>query len=219
MNIADILTELNRLPRTSFGVSVPDLRQLARKIARQDYMILQNETLLETFELRLLHAFVLGYARDTLPNLLQHFAQFIPYVNDWAICDSLCQNFTIARIYPQQVWDFLIPYSRAQQEFEIRIVAIMLLSHYLNDEYLDLVLRVLDSLKAEKYYAQMGVAWALATICAKYPAQCLLYLQSPNNLNHTTFRMAVRKICESFRVSEIIKQKVKNLKHLNTVSE
>lgn len=212
MNIDEVLVELNNMPYTSFGVSVPAMRKLAHKIARQDYMILQDETALDTFELRLLHAFVLGYAHDDLPNLLRHFAQFVPYVNDWGICDSLCQNFTIARQYPEKVWDFIMQYRHSCREFEVRIVAVILLSHYLNDDYIDRVVDVLDSLYAEEYYAQMGVAWALATVCGKYPDKCLNYLAHQNNLNNTTFRMTVRKICESFRVSAALKQKIKSLK-------
>ncbi len=214
MNVEDILQELAQLPRTTFGISIPELRKTARKIARQNYLILQDNTEFETFELRLLNALVLGYARDDLPNLLNCFKRFVPYVNDWAVCDTLCQGFTIARRFSQQVWDFVMQYRNSRQEFETRIVAVVLLSHYLNDEYIDRVLTVLDSLYTEKYYAQMGVAWALATLCAKYPEKCLEYLSGQNNLDATTFKMTIRKINESFRVTPEIKQQVLRLRGL-----
>ena len=214
MNVEDILQELAQLPRTTFGISIPELRKTARKIARQNYRILQDNTEFETFELRLLNALVLGYARDDLPNLLNCFKRFVPYVNDWAVCDTLCQGFTIARRFSQQVWDFVMQYRNSRQEFETRIVAVVLLSHYLNDEYIDRVLTVLDSLYAEKYYAQMGVAWALATLCAKYPEKCLEYLSGQNNLDAATFKMTIRKINESFRVAPEIKRQATLLRGL-----
>ena len=214
MNIEDILQELAQLPRTSFGISVPALRKTARKIARQNYRILFEKTDFSTFELRLLNALVLGYARDDLPNLLACFARFVPYVDDWAVCDALCQGFTIARRHPQEVWDFVMQYRNSRREFAARIVAVVLLSHYLNDDYIDKVLKVLDSLYTEKYYAQMGVAWALATVCAKYPAKCLQYLQGPNHLDATTFNMTIRKIKESFRVAPEVKRQVTLLRGL-----
>ncbi len=212
MNIEEILSAVHQLPQTSFGVSVPATRKLAQKIARYDYTILADETQLQTFELRLLQAFVLGYARADLSELLQQFELFVPYVSDWAVCDSLCQNFKLARIYPEQIWNFIQRYRSSRQEFEVRIVAVILLSHYLNDEYIDRVLNVLDSLYAEKYYAQMGVAWALATICGKYPEKCLQYLQAPNKLNFQTLKMTIRKINESLRVASSIKAKVRAIK-------
>ncbi len=213
-NMEDIMNELARLPRTSFGVSVPALRQTARRIARDDYRILLDNSRLETFELRLLNALVLGYARDDLPRLLDCFARFVPYVDDWAVCDALCQGFTVARRYPEPMWDFVMQYRNSRQEFEARIVAVVLLSHYLNDDYITRVIAVLDSLYTEKYYAQMGVAWALATICAKYPEKCLQYLRAPNNLDATTFRMAIRKINESFRVESEVKRQALRLRGL-----
>ena len=136
---------------------------------------------------------------------------FMPYVDDWAFCDSLCQNFKVARKYPEEVWDFIMQYRNSSQEFFARIVAVVLLSHYLNDEYVDRVINVLDTLHAEKYYAQMGIAWALATVCGKYPQKCLNYLQNHNQLNQITFNMTKRKICESFRVADEIKRQVKDL--------
>ena len=213
-NIEDIVSELARLPRTTFGISVPALRQTARRIARDDYRILLDNSRLETFELRLLNALMLGYARDDLPHLLDCFARFVPYVDDWAVCDALCQGFTAARCYPEPVWDFVMQYRNSRQEFAVRIVAVVLLSHYLNDEYIDRVMAVLDSLYTEKYYAQMGVAWALATLCAKYPEKCLQYLRGPNNLDATTFRMTIRKINESFRVAPEVKRQALLLRGL-----
>lgn len=211
MNIDYILDKLQNMPRTTFGVSVPEIRKLALKIAREDDCILFDETNFETFELRLLNAFVLGYSRRGLPELLPLFSAFMPYVDDWAICDSLCQNFKVARKYPEEVWNFIMQYRNSSQEFEVRIVAVILLSHYLNDDYVDRVINVLDTLYAEKYYAQMGIAWALATVCGKYPQKCLNYLQNHNQLNQITFNMTKRKICESFRVSDEIKRQVKDL--------
>ena len=214
MNVEDILQELAQLPRTTFGISIPEMRKTARRIARQNYRILQDNTEFENFELRLLNALVLGYARDDLPNLLNCFKRFVPYVNDWAVCDTLCQGFTIARRFSQQVWNFVMQYRNSRQEFETRIVAVVLLSHYLNDEYIDRVLAVLDSLYAEKYYAKMGVAWALATLCAKYPEKCLEYLSGQNNLDAATFKMTIRKINESFRVAPEIKRQATLLRGL-----
>lgn len=213
MNISEIISRLNQLPQTAFGTSVPAIRKLAKTIARDDYrsFILQNQN--QTFELRMLHAFVIGYAKDDIEVLLNHFKNFIPYVNDWAINDSLCQNFTIARQYQARVWSFVMNYANSQKEFESRIVSVILLSHYLNDEYIDRVISTLNKLYTKEYYASMSVAWALATVMARYPQKCLDYLQSPAcALDPITYKRTLQKIRESFRVSADIKELTKSLK-------
>lgn len=110
--------------------------------------------------------------------MLNYFGLFVPYVQHWAVCDSLCQSFLIARKYPDVVLSFLSKYITSQKEFESRIVSVILLSHYLTDDYIDDVFVILNKLDSSKYYSRMGVAWALATIMAKYPEKCLQYLKS-----------------------------------------
>lgn len=209
MNLAKIKQELKQIKTTSFGISVPELRKFARKTAKENYREFLDNDAFSTFELKLLHAFVIGYAKDEIKILLNYFEKFMPYVDDWAINDSLCQNFKIARKYQREVWEFLMRYQYSDKEFESRIVAVMLLSHYLNDEYIDKVIKVLNSLKTTKYYSQMGVAWAFATIMGKYPNKCMDYLFSDDcALDKATFSKTLRKIKESYRVSPSIKKQL-----------
>jgi len=215
MNINIIRKEISCIKRTTFGISIPELRKFAKRIAKENYKDFLDKNKCETFELRLLHAFVLGYAKDDITTLLGYFDKFIPYVNDWAVNDSLCQTFKIARKYPDIVWKYLMGYKKSKKEFESRIVSVMLLSHYLNDEYIDRVIKVLDGLNTCDYYSQMGVAWALATAMAFYPEKCIEYLESEKcHLDSITYKKTLQKIRESYRVSDKIKKYVsKNLKY------
>lgn len=210
MNILEIKDKLKTIKRTKFGISIPELRKFARKIAKDDYKTFLKEDDFSSYELKLLHAFVIGYIKSDIKTLLKYFEDFIPYVDDWAVNDSLCQNFKISRKYPEEVWEFLMKYKNTKKEFESRIIAVVLLSHYLNDEYIDKVITILDSLNTDDYYSQMGVAWAIATIMGKYPEKCLNYLKSEQcNLDKITYNKSLQKIRESFRVSAEIKQMTK----------
>ena len=105
-------------------------------------------------------------------------------------------------------------YKDSKKEFESRIVSVILLSHYLNDEYIDKVLSVLDSLNTDDYYSQMGVAWAIATVMGKYPEKCINYLKSKDcHLDKITRRKSYQKIKESFRVSDEQKRSIEAIKY------
>ncbi len=213
MQVNEVKERIKKLGRTSLGVSVPAMRKLAQKIAKENYQEFIEKDKGESFEIRMVHAFVLGYAKDDINVLLKYFREFMPYVNDWAINDALCQNFKLAKKYPDDVWQFLMEYQSTAQEFESRIVSVMLLSHYLTDKYIDRAIKVLNKLNTDKYYAQMGVAWAIATIMGKYPEKCMKYLQSATcHLDKTTYNKSLQKIRESFRVSEEVKQKIKTMR-------
>ncbi len=212
MNLKDIKNKLNNIKRTNFGISIPELRKFARYIAKNDYKIFIEQNDNSTFELKLLNAFVIGYINDDINNLLKYFEDFMPQVNNWAINDSLCQNFRIARKYPETVWQFLMKYKDSKKEFESRIVAVVMLSHYLNDEYIDKVIEVLNNLNTDDYYSQMGVAWAIATIMGKYPQKCLDYLKSDQcTIDKITYNKSLQKIRESFKVPVEIKQMTKRM--------
>ena len=205
MDLKEIKNKLTTIKRTKFSICIPDLRDFAKEIARENYQEFFKVNDFSVYELKLLHAFVLGYAKDDIHILIQYFEEFIPQVNDWLICDSLCQSFKIARKYPDIFWKFLMKYAHSKAEFESRIVSVCMLSHFLNDEYIDRVISVLDQLYTERYYSMMGVAWAIATVMAKYPTKCQSYLQSAScHLDKTTYKKSLQKIKESFRTSKDI---------------
>lgn len=206
MKLSEVKKELNKIKRTKFGISVPELRKFAKKIAKDNYREFIESDDYSTFELKLLHAFLIGYIKDDINVLLKYFEDFMPYVDDWAVNDSLCQNFRIARKYPDIVWNFLMKYKNSTREFESRIVSVVLLSHYLNDEYIDRVIGVLNTLNTDDYYSQMGVAWAVATVMGKYSEKCMEYLKSKDcKLDKITYNKSLQKIRESYRVADNIK--------------
>ena len=213
MDIKEIKTSIKSIKRTTFGLSIPELKKLAKSIAKDDYKSFLDHADFNDYWLRTLGAFTLGYAKDDIEILLHYFKLFIPFVDDWAVNDALCQSFRHARIHQKRVWDFLMEYKSSKKEFEVRIVAVMLLSHYLNDEYIDKVIKVLNELYTDSYYSRMGVAWAVATMMGKYPEQTMKYLKSPKNkLDNWTFNKSLHKMRESFRVSKEIKEWSKTIK-------
>ena len=206
MDLQEIKKELDKIERTSFGISIPELRKFAKKIAKNDYKVLIYNNDFSTYELKLLHAFVIGYIKEDINVLLKYFEDFMPYVNDWAVNDSLCQNFKITRKYQDTVWKFMEKYFDSPKEFESRIVSVLLLSHFLDDNYIDKTINTLDKLSTNDYYSQMGVAWAFATIMGKYPDKCMEYLTSKNcNLDKITYNKTLQKIRESLKVSKDVK--------------
>ncbi|MBQ3602135.1 MAG: DNA alkylation repair protein [Lachnospiraceae bacterium] len=193
----------------TLGVRVPDLRKIAKKIAKEDYQTFLKKNPLNLFEWEMLQAFVIGYAKDEIEIVLGEFENFIPHIHDWAVNDALCQTFQMARKYPKETLAVLKKYKDSQEEYEVRVVAVTLLSHFLVDEYIEEVIGILDKLHTNGYYAKMGVAWAVATIMAKYPNRGLLYLKN-NNLDPWVYKKSIRKMKESYRVSESIKRELTN---------
>ncbi len=183
------------------GVRLPELRKIAKEIAKADYKDFLEECPDVYFEYETLQAYVLGYAKADIETILSYADRFIPKIGDWSVSDSFCQNFSVARKYPERVFDWLMGYAKKEEEFSQRVVAVLLMSHFLVPEYIGKVLGVMDTLQYDGYYTKMGVAWCVATAYAKFPKETAAYL-SDNKLQDWTYNKAIQKMCESYRVAE-----------------
>ena len=193
-----------------YGVRLPELRKIAKVIAKEKRyeFFAEKHT---SFEELTIHAYAIGYLKEDVEVCLKYLKEFIPLVDNWSVNDSLCQNMKFARTYPKEVFEFIKSMKDSDNEWEIRVVAVTLLSHFLNDEYIDEVIEILDSLKRPSYMARMGIAWAFATVMAKYEDKMFDYLDR-SSLDNWTFNKALCKMRESFRVSEKAKEKIKNMR-------
>lgn len=194
-----------------FGVRIPVLRGLAREIAKEDYRTYLENAADGSFEEVMLQGLVIGYIHADIEEVLSYAATFIPKIRDWSINDGFCSTFKIARKHRERVWEFLMPYCKVQEEFPQRVVAVMLMNHFLVEEYIDRVLEVWDSLDYDGYYRKMGVAWGIATAYAKFPEQTHAFLLN-NHLDDETYNKAIRKMIESYRISPEQKDILRGMK-------
>ncbi len=205
------------------GVRIPVLRKMAKEIASVNWKEYLDGALDDTFEEVMLQGLVLGYATGITHDIFFYLDTFIPKIDDWAICDTLCNTFITADKCPEETWAFLMKYmdengvingvsaSLRNREFELRFVAVMMLNHFLNDEYIDRVLYALNLMKNDGYYMKMGVAWALAEAYVKYPEKTMKLLKD-NDLDDFTFNKSIQKMQESFRISAEEKKILKAMK-------
>ncbi len=209
--LSDFSTQLTPGCKPVLGVKLPDLRKIAKTIAKGDYRTFLAECPDTLHEYLMLQAFVIGYAKADIDVALVLADAFVPKINDWAVNDGFCQNFKIAEKHREKVWEWLAPYAAECSEFSQRMTAVMLLSHFLVEEYLDRVLQRMNDLQYDGYYTKMAVAWCVATAYAKFPERTLLFMRD-NRLDDWTFNKAVQKCIESYRVSDADKKLLRSMK-------
>lgn len=193
------------------GVRLPLLRGLAQEIAKSDWRTYLATAQDDYNEEIMLQGLVIGYAKADIEEILDYVAIFVPKINNWGICDSFCNSLKITKKHPLRMWDFLQPYLLSPKEFELRFGIIMLLSFYIDEEYMDRILLLLDGAKHEGYYVKMAVAWTISICFIKFPEKTLAYLKS-NTLDDFTYNKALQKIIESLRVSPETKTMVRAMK-------
>ncbi|HVI39136.1 MAG TPA: DNA alkylation repair protein [Anaerovoracaceae bacterium] len=197
------------------GVRLPYLKELAKEIAKEDWREYLNNAQDEYYEEIMLQGLVIGYAKAEPQEILHYTAQFIPKITNWGVCDSFCTGLKLAKKHPQLVWDFIQPYLKSGKEFEIRFAVIMMLAHFIADEFIDQVITNLDKVHHDGYYVKMGVAWAISVCFVKYPDKTMAYLKN-SNLDNFTFNKSLQKILESYRVDQEAKVIIRSMKRKST---
>lgn len=200
------------------GVRVPILREYAKELVKEDwegnYLNIGNEY----YEEIMLQGMILGLAKMELGDRLHYLEEFVPKIDNWAVCDITCSGLKFVKKNKEAVYEFLQKYLKSDKEFELRFAIVMLLDHYVIDEYIDKVIQILDSIKhTEYYYVKMAIAWTLSVIYVKYPDKALEYLKNGNNLDDDTYNKTLQKIIESNRVKKSEKNRLKKMKRKSKI--
>ncbi len=193
------------------GVRTPKLKEIAKQIAKEDYKEFLQNAQDEYYEELVLQGLVIGYAKISIEDTFKYLEKFVPKINSWAVCDITCANLKITKKYMNEMWKFLEKYINSDKEYEIRFALVMYLDYFLTDEYIDNILRKIDKITNKEYYVQMAIAWLVSIAYIKQKEKTEAFLQN-NKLDKFTQNKSIQKICESYRVSNEDKEKVRKYK-------
>lgn len=194
------------------GVRLPQLRKIAKTIAKGNWQHYLKTASDDTFEEIMLQGMVIGYLKEELDQILPYVKNFIPKINNWSTCDSFCAGLKLSKKYSDEMWRFILPYLKGKQEYDIRFGVVMLLSYYVNEKYIDDALYLLDAIDYDAYYVKMAVAWAVSLYYINFPQRTVVYLKD-NNLDSFTYNKALQKITESLKVDDETKRMIRQMRY------
>ena len=165
-----------------------------------------------SFEEIMLQGMVIGYAKpNAVEELFPYIRIYVNKIDNWSSCDSFCIGLKITKQYKDKIWKFLQDFFQSEKEYDIRFAVVMGLNYYINDEYKDRFMLLLDGIHHEGYYVKMAVAWAISMIYVKYPKETKIYLTN-DNLDEFTHNKSIQKIRESHQVTKEEKDRLIKLK-------
>jgi len=193
------------------GVRLPLIRNIAKEIARGDWREYLANADDEYFEEIMLQGLVIGLVKTDVEERLRLIASFVPKIRNWSVCDSFCAGLKFVKKNKERVREFLQPYLSSEQEFDLRFAVVIIMNYFIEDEYIDRILKLLDGIRHEGYYVKMAIAWALSECYVKFPQKTMKYLQH-NSLEDFTYNKALQKIIESNRVDKGTKDLMRRMK-------
>ena len=191
------------------GVRNPILKNIAKEMVKNnDYVSFLNEKH-KYHEENMIHMYILSFIKDK-EYVYNELDKFVPNLDNWAVCDSLL-NIKLIDKNRDYFYSLVNKYKNSDKEFEIRFSIIMLLSHYVVDDYVDDIFKIIEEVKNDFYYTKMGIAWLLCELMIKFRDKCISYLIK-SKLDDFTFNKAIQKMNESFRITDEDKKYLKTLR-------
>ena len=208
-------------PRRVVGVRTPDLRKIARRLAkRPDVEEFLGDVPHTLFEEDQLHSFVIGTFKE-YDRVLEELQRFLPVVDNWATCDQLPTKALMQQ--PERTLEEMARWIRSDHVYTSRFGMEVLMRHFLDDLFqpcfLDMVVQRREGAERPEpvtpaYYLHMMRAWFFAECAAKQPRAVLPYLLHPlgdgnGALDEWTRLKAIQKSVESRRVDPELKARLK----------
>ena len=193
------------------GVRIPKLREYAKELYKNNNL---EDIKIEDkyYEELVIQGMLIGFQIKTpIEGVIKQVKEFVPKINSWAVCDTFCAGLKITKKYQTEMIKVIKGYLKSKQEYEVRFAIVMLLDYYINDQYIDQVLQILNNIKLDKYYVQMANAWTISICLIKYYNKTLEFLKT-TKIDDFTYNKGIQKAIESYRITKEQKDYLKTLK-------
>ena len=163
------------------------------------------------YDENIVHAFMLGKLRCPQDELKSKIIDFLPHVDNWAVCDGLCAHLKSFFKNRDKHYGFVLECASSQNAYTCRFGLVCLLLYYIDKEHLVDILEICKSIQGEEYYVRMAVAWLLSFCLIKEYEDTLPFIKS-KVLHPWVHNKAIQKARESHRLSDTKKDFLKSLK-------
>ena len=195
------------------GIRMPALKKLAKELSTEPAveLYLKNAEF-TTYEHVLLYGLILGNLNKlSLETVFGYIDPLIPRFDNWAHVDTLTSAFKVFKKYPDEVLAHFLPLKSDEGEFTKRFFVILLMCHYMDEEYIDRTLKHLSEVPQGQYYVDMAIAWAVSVGLVKFYDKTLPYLEQ-KTYSRFVHNKAIQKARESYRIIPEIKELLNGMK-------
>ena len=185
-------------PETVIGVRTPELRKLAKRLARsrEATAFLQNLPH-RYYEENNLHAILIAAMSD-YSEAVSAVNRFLPCIDNWATCDMLRPG--VFKRHRPELLEEIYKWLQSDHAYTVRFGIEMLMVFYLEEAFDPEYPALVAAVKQEDYYVRMMIAWYFATALAKQYDAVRPYL-TDRHLDLWTHNKTIQKAIESYRIA------------------
>ena len=205
------------IPDTAYeimGVRTPLIKKIAKSaVLDGTYKTFINEKHFY-YEEFMLHGLILGLLKENFNEITDLFEQFLPHIDNWAICDTTVAGMKIFSKNKPEILNKIKIWLASDRPYTVRVGIVSLLDFFTTPEYTHEILSLLDGVCSDNYYVNMAASWLLSVLLIKDYSVAVQAFIKPR-YNKFIHNKALQKATESFRLAEDKKSYLKSLKLKN----
>lgn len=194
------------------GVRVPAMKSLAKSDKSNEKKIKaflsEKHRYYEEF---FLHGLFLGYLTGEHKAAFRALNEFLPFIDNWAICDSTAANLKNMAKHPEKLFSEVKRMLNSDHVYTVRFALVLMLDYFVKAEYFNEVKKAVFSLPEGEYYIDMAASWLLSVWLVK-EYEITLPIIEEKTLPKFIQNKTIQKAIESFRISDDKKAYLKTLK-------
>ena len=193
------------------GVRIPQIKLVAKQLAQQNNFAQIHTQIqkLSYMEEKILYGCAVAYSLLPFTQKQTLIKKLLSTCTCWAETDTLVSACSFYKQHLQEVWQDLPNFSHGT-EFEQRWFFLVQMKYFLQEPYITQILKNVEMHGENLYYVNMAKAWLLCEMFIRFYNQTKLFLQTAH-IDAWVKRKAVQKACESYRITKVQKQELKNL--------
>lgn len=208
--VAKLIPNINK--DTILGIKTNDINNLAKYIYKnnKENMFLFLEKLPHYYlEENLLHIKLLSLF-DDYQILIKYIDNFLPYIDNWMVCDSLIPK--IFNKNKNKLFFEIDKWIKLNQAYSIRYALIVALKFLLNNNiFNEKIFTLFLSIKNNDYYVKMAIAWFFSEAIIKQYSKTIKYLEN-KIFDKWIQNKIISKCCDSKRLTDDTKKYLKSLR-------
>ena len=194
------------------GLRAPVARKIARSFAKSD----EGSRFLSSLPHKyhdeyMVHTYMLGCLPLSFDELKDRIEAFLPFVDNWAVCDSLCAAIKKFFIDKDLTLDFVRHCLKSNKAYTVRFGIVCLLNYYIDEKYIDMLCNIVKAIKSEEYYINMALAWLISFMLIKEYEKTLPLLID-GVLDPWVHNKSISKFLESLKPTNAQKAYLKTLR-------
>lgn len=189
-----------------YGIPIPQLRRQVKYLHDERGLVFEDIYCLSLEEI-LAKGIILSYKKE-VSEIINKLQTLLPYFDNWCSVDVIIGSLKKLK-GDKSAFKFFKECLKSSDEFVVRTGIIGLMKYFIEPQYFNETIKLVNLVNADKYYVKMAKAWAFCEFFIKNFDETIKLFSSIKEFD--VKRMTAQKCRDSLRLSKMQKQKITDL--------